>query len=409
MPRRETTRPVTFFFLLLPYGISSGFVAITLPFFLIRAGFSVAAAGAIVALGVSANVWLFFWGPLVDLTLTPRRWYILAVIVAAGTLFLLGIVPFQQSAIAMLTTMVFISQIAVTFCVLPMGAMMAYTVPDEAKGRAAGWYQAGNLGGNGIGGGLGVWLGVHFSKELAGAALALAMVAAASAILFAADFRVVAGFGFRERMRLTGRDILAMLRSAIPLLTMVLVTSPIGAGGMNNLWSAVANDWKAGANMVALVTGVLNGILCALGCLLGGWVADRLGRWWSYFGFGVALALVAIVMALAPRSQTAYVTGVLIYAFFVGAGYAAYSAIVVHAIGRGVASTKYALCQSLGNIPVAYMTAFDGWVHDRYGNSWMLNSEALLALVCAVGGLIALQRIHASRARAPSHAAAVRP
>ena len=405
MGKRESTRPITLFFLLLPYGISNGFVSITLPFFLTRAGFSVASAAAIVALGISTNVWLFLWGPIVDLTLTPRRWYLLAVGVAATTLFLLGIVPFQQSAIALLTAMVFISQIAVTFVVLPMGALMAYTVPEDAKGRAAGWYQAGNLGGNGIGGGLGVWLGVHFSKELAGGVLALAMVAAASAILFAADFRVVAGFGFCERMRLTGRDILAMLRSPIPLLTLILVTSPIGAGAMNNLWSAVATDWNAGANTVALVTGVLNGILCAVGCLLGGWVADRLGRWWSYFGFGIVLALVAIVMASAPRTQAVYASGVLVYAFFVGAGYAAYSAIVVHAIGRGVASTKYAICQSLGNIPVAYMTASDGWMHDRHGNFWMLNGEALLALVCVVAGLMALQRINAGRARALSHAA----
>jgi len=188
MARHETTRPVTFFFLLLPYGISTGFVSITLPFFLTRAGFSVASAAAIVALGVSANVWLFFWGPVVDLTLTPRRWYLLAVMVSAAALFLLGIVPFQQSVIALLTAMVFISQIAVTFVVLPMGALMAYTVPDDAKGRAAGWYQAGNLGGNGIGGGLGVWLGVHFAKELAGATLALAMIAAAFAIFLPPTF-----------------------------------------------------------------------------------------------------------------------------------------------------------------------------------------------------------------------------
>lgn len=400
MLKGETTRPVTLLFLLLPYGISTGFASITLPYFLTRAGFSVASASAIVALGVSTNVWLFFWGPIVDLTMTPRRWYILAVVIAAITLFLLGIVPFQQIAIALLTAMVFISQLAVTFAVLPMGALMAYTIPDEAKGRAAGFYQAGNLGGNGIGGGLGVWLGVHFTKEIAGGVLALAMIAAAIAIFFAPDFRVVAGFGFRERMRLMGRDLLAMLRSASPLLTLFLITSPIGAGAMNNVWAAVADDWHAGANTVALVTGVFNGIVCALGCLLGGWVADYLGRWWSYFGFGVALALAAIVMAFAPRTSTSYAIGVLVYAFFVGTSYAAYSAIVVHAIGRGVASTKYAICQSLGNIPVAYMTAFDGWVHDRYGGVWMLNSEAILALVCIAAGLLVLQRINAGRAAA---------
>ena len=176
MHSRESTRPFLLFFLLLPYGISTGFASITLPFFLTRAGFSVASAAAIVALGVSTNIWLFCWGPIVDLTLTPRRWYLLAVVV-------------------------------------------------------------------------------------------------------------------------------------------------------------------------------------------------------------------------------------LIYSFFVGTGYAAYSALVVHAIGRGVASTKYALCQSLGNIPVAYMTAFNGWVHDRFGGVWMLNAEALLALVFVAAGLFALQQINA-RHTAP---AAIRP
>jgi MFS family permease len=195
-----------------------------------------------------------------------------------------------------------------------------------------------------------------------------------------------------------------MVRSAIPLLTLVLITSPIGAGAMNNLWSAVAIDWHAGANMVALVTGVLNGIVCALGCLLGGWVADRFGRWWSYFVFGCALAATAIIMSFVPWTPNSFAVGVLVYAFFVGTGYVAYSALVVHAIGRGVASTKYALCQSLGNIPVAYMTAFNGWVHDRFGGVWMLNGEALLALVFVAAGLIALQRIRTAEKSSAKHA-----
>jgi hypothetical protein len=45
-----------------------------LSFILTRVGFSVATTAAIVAVGVSANLWRFLWAPVADLTLTARRW-----------------------------------------------------------------------------------------------------------------------------------------------------------------------------------------------------------------------------------------------------------------------------------------------------------------------------------------------
>src|SRR6266513_716192 len=93
MRKRESTAPITFFFLVLPYGISSGFVSITLPFILTRSGFSVAISASIVAIGVSANLWRFLWGPVADLTLTARRWYLIGLAMAAGTLLFLGLRP----------------------------------------------------------------------------------------------------------------------------------------------------------------------------------------------------------------------------------------------------------------------------------------------------------------------------
>mgnify|MGYP003693617901 CR=1 FL=1 len=98
--------------------------------------------------------------------------------------------------------------------------------------------------------------------------------------------------------------------------------------------------------------------------------------WWAY-GSGVAIAIVAIVMAIASRTPGIFSSGVLVYAFSQGLAYATFSAIVLVAIGRGAASTKYAALSSLGNLPVAYMTALDGWVHDKYGTSWMLHFDAL--------------------------------
>jgi MFS family permease len=399
MRNSESTRPVTFFFLVLPYGISSGFVSITLPFVLTRAGFSVAIAASIVAIGVSANLWRFLWGPVADLTLSARRWYLLGLSTSAATLLVLALLPFHQNAVGILMMVVFVSQVAATLIVLPVGGLMAHTVGEEAKGRAAGWYQAGNLGGNGIGGGAGVWLAAHFSKEAAGGALSIAMLASAIALYFVSDVRIVSTEGLGERMRILWRDIFSMLRSAIPLFTIVLVCSPIGAGAMNNLWSAVAPDWRAGPDTVALVTGILNGVVSAVGCVIGGWVADRIGRWWSYFGSGVAIALVAIIMAVAPRTPGSFAAGVIVYSLFCGMAYAAFSAVVLFAIGRGAASTKYATLSSLGNIPVVYMTAINGWVHDRFSTAWMLHGEALVAIGCTVLALLVLRQINLAQAR----------
>jgi len=145
MRDRESTHPFVFFFLVLPYGISSGFVSITLPFVLTRLGFSVALAASVVAIGVSSNLWRFLWGPVADLTLTARRWYLLGLGTSAATLLLLAFLPLHQNAVAILMGVVFVSQVAGTLIVLPVGGLMAHTVAENAKGRAAGWYQAGNL------------------------------------------------------------------------------------------------------------------------------------------------------------------------------------------------------------------------------------------------------------------------
>ena len=120
MRKPESTAPITFFFLVLPYGISSGFVSITLPFILTRSGFSVAISASIVAIGVSANLWRFLWGPVADLTLTARRWYLIGLATAAGTLLLLGLVPLRQNEVGILMAMVFVSQLASTLIVLPV-------------------------------------------------------------------------------------------------------------------------------------------------------------------------------------------------------------------------------------------------------------------------------------------------
>jgi hypothetical protein len=64
---------------------------------------------SIVAIGVSANLWRFLWGPVADLTLTARKWYLIGLATAAVTLSFLGFIPLRQNAVEILMAMVFIS------------------------------------------------------------------------------------------------------------------------------------------------------------------------------------------------------------------------------------------------------------------------------------------------------------
>ncbi|HEX4517686.1 MAG TPA: hypothetical protein VH054_29285, partial [Polyangiaceae bacterium] len=64
-------------------------------------------------------------------------------------------------------------------------------------------------------------------------------------------------------------------------------------------------------------------------------------------------------------------------------------------VKRGAASTKYATLGSLGNLPTTYMTAFDGWAHDRYGAGGMLNAEALIGAGSVAIGLVWLGGLNA--------------
>jgi PAT family beta-lactamase induction signal transducer AmpG len=92
-----------------------------------------------------------------------------------------------------------------------------------------------------------------------------------------------------------------------------------------------------------------------------------------------------VAMALSPRTEAMYIAYVMLYAFMSGLTYAAFSAVVLEAMGLGAAATKYNLFASLSNMPIAYMTLLDGWAHTRWGAGTMLWAEAA---TCVAGVLV---------------------
>lgn len=94
--QQQYVKPFYIFFLMMPSGISQGFVTVALPFLLTRNEFPVALTAGIVAIGLSANLWRFLWGPIVDISLSLRKWYWIGLLATTASLLLICFIPFTQ-------------------------------------------------------------------------------------------------------------------------------------------------------------------------------------------------------------------------------------------------------------------------------------------------------------------------
>ncbi len=379
--RQDTIRwPAVFLLLFVPFGISSGYVSVTLAFLLGRAGLSTFAIATIIAASVWPQTWKMLWAPIIDTVGNPKYWYGLGAVLVGLTLLAMSELPATAREVPLLTSLAIVSSVASTLISMSTEIFMTQAVSADMRGRASGWAQAGNMGGGGVGGGIGLLLAQHFTQAwVSGATLA-----AICLLCWAGVFIVPRAQ--RERARphyfadLVGvaRDVWEVARSRMGYLALIIMVLPIASGGAP--WPAIAGEWHTGADTVAFINGMIGGLVTALGALIGGYLCDRMDAKFAYCFFGLLSGVVAATMVWAPRTPAVFVIFTLAYGFFVGSGYAAYSAIVLEAIGKKSAATNFNLMSALSNVPIAAMASFDGWAHDRFGTNAMLYGELLLPL-----------------------------
>ncbi len=376
---RRGPAPILFGILILPYGASFGYVSVALPFLATSHGVSVEAIGAVVAAAFLPHGIKFLWAPVVDTTLRQKTWYMIALaLVGLGTVAS-SAMPLQASALGALTLVVVLSQIGLTLMGMTCENFLAHGVPDDEKGVAAGWYQAGAFIGNGVGGGAALWLSQKLrSPWQVGGTLALLMLGCSAPLLVLPEPVVQKGRTLGLALRTLGADLARLATSRVGLLGALVCLSPIGAGAAGNYWAAIADSWHASAAMVALVTGALGGVVSGIGCLGGGWLADRMNRRVAYTVAGGVTALTGVVMAFAPRAPWSYAFFTLLYSFLNGVAFAAFSSFVLETIGRGSAATKYNIFASLANLAISYVTRLDGAAHGRWGAKGLLLGDAAL-------------------------------
>ena len=254
------------------------------------------------------------------------------------------------------------------------GALLT-AMPVSRRGRSAGWYQGGNMAGGCMGGGLFLWLGDHASLPVLAVVIAINGTAGASGPFYRRNRARSSGnrpAARRPRSR-SGRTFSCapdMARTGLlPLARRDLRHRQCGVG--------IGSGLPCLGERSAVGDRIGWGLLAALGCFVGGVVADRMNRMVAFAlagGFSAASAFTWDSLRPHP-SRTRWPFGLRDRA---GIRYGR-----VHRVGarcRGepqhAAASGYAALNSAGNVPVTYMTWLDGVGYKHRGRTGMMATDA---------------------------------
>ena len=368
--------PWLFAFLSMPAGISGWCVsALVIPYLLRKHGVAVNHIAESAAIANIPNFCFLLWSPILDLGWQRRTWLLLGSALTA--LFGAVAITSIHASFTWLTVAWAVSNAASTLPSSAAGAVMA-GLPAQLRGRAAGWYQMGNLAVGSLAGGACIWLADRVPVTVLAliAGVLMFLPALAAFVIHETPLPHAAGVAL---FRALARDLWDLIWARRTAVCMMFLVSPVGAGALGNLISSVGPDYHASSGEVAFVSGLGGSLLLGIGALAGGFICDRIHRMTAYALFGLVAAIFASWLALAHATPFTFGAGYSGYAFSTGLAYTAYSALVLDALGHGrrAAASGYSLLGSLGNLPVVYMTWLDGVGYKHAGARGLMGVDAL--------------------------------
>jgi hypothetical protein len=274
------------------------------------------------------------------------------------------------------------------------GGWMPDVIEDKHYSQVGGSSNVANLGAAGLFATLVVVLVRTLHAPVAAGLLGLTVMAP-TVLLFFIPLPKKKRRGARETFSHFFGDLYSVCRRPGCVLGLICFVSPTACFALTNLFSGVGSDFHTPERWVTALNGPGMAIACSLGCLGGIWVCGRFQRRTVYVvsGFGGAAAALGLIRA--PHTLLFFAVGVLVYDFFTGINYTAFTSLEYEIVGsrNPLASTQFALLSASANLPISYMTAVDGHFHTTHGLAGMLAVDAVSSIVVGTGLLVAFHRI----------------
>lgn len=410
-------RIATFALLYLSEGIPFGFSAIALVAYLRQQGVDLGEIGIYTAWLYGPWSFKWAWAPLVDVIrparFGPRRFWIAASHLLMILTMALLLVFDPGKNLALLTAVMVVHNIFAATQDVAIDALAVDVLPEEERGLANGFMFAGTTLGQTIGGSGALYVSGAFGFEWSYAVV----LGALAAVFFGVTLRIQEPRGqglaaparnaapLRETLRRIGifaRDFAdGFLRSGRgPLLGVLLALLPSGAVALGlALGTTLQVDLGMSDRQIADLT-FFSAVSGALGCVIGGWLSDRLGHRKMLMIF-YSLTTVPTLW-LASRFTGDGVSGItvpmyygttIVYTFTSGLLNGAYLAIFMGLTSVRVAATQFTAYMAMGNLAYTYSSVWQGKLaaSQGYATVFVLDS-ALVLLPVALAPLLSASR-----------------
>ena len=148
---------------------------------------------------------------------------------------------------------------------------------------------------------------------------------------------------------------------------------------MIGLLGELARDYGVTGQQVAWINGIGGALLTSAGALAAALIPVRIRAPIALILSGLANAATLAVFALGPMRPAIYIIGSVLYLLTVGACYPpSRESLWSSSGGSGKSgSARYAIINSLGNVPVVYMTWLDGRGYALWGPRGMPATDAI--------------------------------
>jgi MFS family permease len=124
---RPSAHPSIYAGLYLPFGAVNGYLTVAIAYQLAQAGVSAEGIGALIALYLMPQTWKFLWAPLVDMTLSSKRWYVIGAVLSALGALGMAICSTRPVNLTALTTAAVMASLATTLLGMAVEALIAHS------------------------------------------------------------------------------------------------------------------------------------------------------------------------------------------------------------------------------------------------------------------------------------------